>query len=523
VKRVNLGLSRWALLVALCVLCAPGVSTAQPIVRSFDGDSGPGLAACQKGDTWCGRQPEINVAANGKQVVQVTWQNVRIYDYAGKLVQSTPLATFIRNAGLDPMPPSAKGPSRGPFEPHVVYDEFIGRWMITATCHSDCLLVSATSDPLGQWGGVYPSCLDGGPCLDKNPGIKLGYDKNGAYVCGGHIGEDNPLTLTGAAYDCFAIPSAEVKAIAQGTPPAHTNRAHHMPVDVVPAIDNNPDKAATAPAFFMNKSCGRTKESTCQRAVDFPFQWVVNTFTWNGPTGVYNGGGAQQAVKTDIGSTTDKWVYNTPCCGANASIPQAGSSVTLRAAGSHRVMNVVQVGSHLHGVLGSGPCTGAACGSQGTDTNNLMFYVDLDCSKPTACVVAQTTKISGTTFNPEFGTLGVDAQGNIGIVAQSSTATTNLGVLLWSRKKTDPPNTFSGPVTVVAGTQPHTCMPDEKMMQLGNTVGILTTRDPADGMKLWTTQQWSNDAAPCVYNSRIVQYQIVPAAAKPAKASKDTK
>jgi hypothetical protein len=301
-----------------------------------------------------------------------------------------------------------------------------------------------------------------------------------------------------------------VKAIARGTPPAHINRAHNMPLDVVPAIDNNPDKAPAAPAFFMNKTCDHTKQGNCQRSNNFEFQWVVNTFTWNGSTGTYNAGGAQQVVKTDIGSKANTWIYNTPCCGENASIPQAGSSVTLRAAGSHRVMNVIQMGSHLHGVLGSGPCTGAACGPQGKDTNNLMFYADLDCSKPTACIVAETAKISGAGFNAEFGTVGVDAEGNIGIVASSSTATTYLGVFLWSRRTSDPPSTFSGPVTIVAGTQPHTCRPEETMMQLGSTVGILTTRDPLDGTKLWTTQQWSNDAAPCVYNSRIVQYQITP-------------
>jgi hypothetical protein len=478
-------------LAAPCLLSPVGMATAQTIVASFDGDSGPGLAVCESGVTHCGRQPEMNVAVNGKQVVQVTWQNVRVYDYSGTLLQSTPLASFIRKAGLDPMPP--KG-GKGPFEPHVVFDEFIGRWIITSTCHSDCLLVSASSDPLGSWGGVYLSCQEGGPCLDSDPGIKLGYDKNGVYSCAGHMGDDNPATARGASYDCFAVPPAEVKAIAQATPPAHINRAHNMPLDVVPAIDHNPDKAAGAPAFFMNKSCDHNaKANACQRSADFPFEWIVNTFTWNGPTGRYNASAAQQSVKTDIGSTANKWLYNTPCCGANASIPQAGSdSVTLRAAGSHRVMNVVQFGSHLHGVLGSGPCTGSSCRAQGTDTNNVMFYVDLDCSKSAACVVSQTAKISGAGFNPEFGTVGVDVKGNVGIVAVSST-------------------------TIIAGTQPHTCMANQNMMHIGSTVGILTARDPLDGTKLWTTEQWANNAAPCVFNTRIIEYQIAPTPAKQSK------
>ena len=51
----------------------------------------------------------MDVAANGKQVVQVTWQNVRIYDYNGRLLHSTPMATLIRNAGLNPVPPKAHG------------------------------------------------------------------------------------------------------------------------------------------------------------------------------------------------------------------------------------------------------------------------------------------------------------------------------------------------------------------------------------------------------------------------------
>ncbi|HEY3382670.1 MAG TPA: hypothetical protein VGK32_12925 [Vicinamibacterales bacterium] len=512
-KRENV--TRLALLFAWCLLLPVGAASAQTVVRSFDGDKGLPLDACKANDSWCGRQPELNVAANGKQVVQVTRQNVRTYDYTGKLLQSTPLAILIRNAGLNPMTNGGKGP----FEPHVVFDEFIGRWLISASCANDCLLVSASADSLGKWGGIYPSCLEGGPCLPNNPSIKLGYDKNGVYYCDGHPGDTNPLTGGGVAWDCFALPSEEVKTIADGQAPAHLNRGHNMPLDVVPAIDQNPDKAPNAPAFFMNKSC---KGASCQRVGNDAFTWVVNTFTWNGRTGTYNAIGPQQSVKTDVGSTANTWLYNTPCCGTDMSIAQAGSPVTLRAAGSHRVMNVLQAGSHLHGVLGSGPCT-KDCGPQGTDTNNLMFYVDLDCSKPTACVVAQTAKISGADFNAEFGTVGVDAAGNVGIVASSSTATTNLGVFLWSRKKTDPPNTFSGPMTIVAGTKPYACIGDKNLEPMGNTVGILTTRDPLDATKLWTTAQWQGDATPCGFNTRILQYQIAPAPAKPAASSKGIK
>jgi hypothetical protein len=492
----------WALVISLCLLLPVAGARAQTIVRSFDGDSGPGLEVCQSGVTHCG-VPEMNVAANGKQVVQVTWQNVRVYDYDGHLVQSAPMTAFISHAGLDPVPTHTGPRTPGPFEPHVVYDEFIGRWLITVTGKNDSFLVSASSDATGAWGGVYLSCLQGGPCLSNDPGIKLGYDKNGVYLCAAHPGDDNPNTPKGGGWDCFAVPPSQVQAIAQGTPPENINRGHNMPVDPVPEIDHNPHKAASAPAFILAKSCAREPVSACKNSPSFSFQWLVNTFTWNGVSGSYNAGGGQQAVKTGIGSTENKWIYNTPL-----DMAQAGSDIMLRGSASHRFMNVVQSGSHLHGVMGSGPCTGSSCGSQGTDTSNLMLWVDLDCTKPAACVVSQTAKISGGTFNPVFGTIGVDAKGNLGIVAESSGPSTDLSLLLWTRRKADPANTFKGPVTIVSGTQPYTCLNERNLAIIGNTVGILTVLDPVDGTKLWTTQQWSNDARRCVWNTRIVEYQI---------------
>jgi hypothetical protein len=508
-SRKNQELAGAVLLLASNILFPHAAATAQTIVHSFDGDRGPGLAVCETGVTHCGL-PEMDVAANGKEVVQVTWQNVRIYDYNGRLLQSTPMSTFIRNAGLNPIPPERRPttPSApGPFEPHVVYDEFINRWIVTITCLNDCMLVSASADPAGKWGGVYLSCGQGGPCLNFDPALHIGFDKNGVYYCGAHIADDNPHTIPGYAYDCFAAPNAEVKAIARGSPPAHVNRAHNMPLDIMPAIDHNRSKPAGAPAFFSAKTCERATVGACQNSTGYSFSWLVETFTWKGVSGTYNPGG-EQVVKTDVGSTRNKWFYSKPCCGPMATLGQAGNdTIGLRAAESHRLTNLVQFGSHLYGVMGSGACT-ASCGSQGTDTTNVMFWFDMDCSKPTACVVSQTAKISGENFNPTFATVGVDKAGNVGIVAESSSSATDLSVLLWTHRKTDAPNTFNGPTTIVSGTQPYTCLNTNNFASIGNAAGILTALDPADGAKLWTSQQWSNDAARCVWKTRIVQYQI---------------
>lgn len=493
--------SNWTLGSALCLLLLP-VATGQSVLRSFNGDKGLSLATCDPAKTRCGRQPEMNVASNGKQIVQVTWQNVSVYDYNGNQLRSTPMSKFISDAGLDPTPPDGKGP----FEPHVIFDEFIGRWIVTVTCSNDCMMVSASADPAGAWRGVNPTCLQNGPCLNRDPALHIGYDRNGIYYCGGHIGDDHPGTVPKVAYDCLAIPSAEVKSIAEGKPPAHINRLHNMPLDILPAIDHNPKKAPTAPEFFAAKTCSRAEMGGCQRSTNFPFEWLVDTFTWDGPTGAYNAGG-EQTIKTDVGSKQDKWLYNLPCCGAIASMPQKGSDIALRAAESHRLINLVQVGSHLYGALGSGPCK-QDCGRQGADPNNIMFYVDLDCSKTSKCVVAQTAKIADKDASPVFGTVGVDDAGNVGIVAESSTEATDLSILMWTHKKKDAPNTFEGPVTIVAGTEPYTCLNTNKLALIANAVGVLTVRDPLDGKKLWTTQQWGGDATPCVWTTRILQYDL---------------
>lgn len=455
----------------------------------------------------------MDAAVNGRQVVEVTWQNVRVYTYRGVLLQSTPMAVLIRNAGLDPTPPpeprKTAAPSvPGPFEPHVVFDEFIERWIITATGFSDTMLVSASADATGRWGGVNLACLNGGPCLNFDPALHIGYDRNGVYYCGGHVGDTNPHTVPGYASDCLAVPAAEVAAIGAGTAPAHIHRAHNLPLDVMPAIDHNRHKAADAPAFFMARTCDRATPGGCQNAINYPFRWVVDTFTWNGTAGTF---GEEQMVQTEVGSKVDRWLYSKPCCGQAGVIPQAGSeTVLLRAVESHRLSNLAQFGSHLYGVLPSGPCK-AQCGEQGADPNNVLFWFDLDCAKAGACVVSRTGKIAGD-FNPEFATVGVDAAGNIGIVAMSSTATTDLSLLLWTHRIADAPGTFHGPMTIAAGTQPYTCETTRNFASMGNAAGVLTALDPVDGTKLWTAGQWGHDAARCVWNTRIVEYQIGPQA-----------
>src|SRR5215472_6083632 len=88
---------------ATCFLFLAAMARSQTIVHSFDGDAGPGAKVCDAGRTHCG-WADMNVGVNGKQVVQVTWQNVGVYDYTGKLLRSTPMEAFIGGAGLEAIP-----------------------------------------------------------------------------------------------------------------------------------------------------------------------------------------------------------------------------------------------------------------------------------------------------------------------------------------------------------------------------------------------------------------------------------
>jgi hypothetical protein len=114
-------------------------------------------------------------------------------------------------------------------------------------------------------------------------------------------------------------------------------------------------------------------------------------------------------------------------------------------------------------------------------------------------VVSRTAKLANPDRHLEFGTIGVDAAGNLGIVGTTSSARTNLSVLLWTRRKDDPANTFAGPTTVAIGAHPYICANERQVSPIGNSVGILTALDPIDRQTLWATQQSANDATPCIW------------------------
>ena len=234
---------------------------------------------------------------------QVTWQNFNVYDYTGKLLSSVPLANLITNAGLNP-----KSTQGFPFEPHVLYDEFIGRWLLTSTCLYDCFLVSSTSDATGTWSSICMVNHNG-----SDPGMHLGYDVNGAYLSEAGTGTDsNTATYS---YTFFSIPAAELQWTTS-LAPTHLNISLNTPRSIGMPICRSQCREGNAsdPAFFVVKSC---PSGSCQNGTNFSFDWIVTTVTWSGTTASYS---ADQLVPTAVGSAQNHWLFNTELNG-----PQSGS------------------------------------------------------------------------------------------------------------------------------------------------------------------------------------------------------
>ena len=453
------------------------------VTIQFDGDQGKGLSGCSGSPPKCRQLPELNVAANGTQVAQITVQDLTVFDYSGHLLGKTPLPTFVTNAGLNPN----NAGTGFPYEPHVFFNEFINRWMVTTTCLYDCFLVSASSDATGSWQGIYVA-KDG-----SDPGMHLGYDINGAYISEfASTGHDS--NTANFSYSFFAIPKAELQWTTTFAP-THLNPILNTPLDGMPIIDHNANKQITDPAFFVAKSC---PSGSCQNASNFSFDWLVNKVTWSGTTATY---GPDQLIKTNVGSTQNQWLYNTPLNSA-----QLGSTTPIHTAESHRLLDTVQFGTHIHGVLPSGPCTAGCGAAQGIDTQDLLFWVDLDCTTPSACHVSQTAKISSATEHYVFPSVGVDVNGNVGITTAALSPSIYPSIRAFWHLATGPANAISGPTTVINGTKPYTCINDP--INFDTAVGLTTVRDPVDGTKLWTTQQYGESGTACVWNTRILQYQI---------------
>ena len=460
------------LAVAFPLGMMPASSTNEPkVFSSFDAVPGDpnmtykdhpdmALAAC----SGCG---------SGGQVLAVTGQDVAVYDTSGKLLKSQRVEAFIRGAGIDfdawkskpALPARAAGMVN---DPRATYDPFIGRWIVVCTCSGDFLIVSGGKDATGPWKGVALS--DGAGDLTGFPG----WDKNGVYVA------EFEMKLNARV---FAIPSADVAWKGDGNISlAHEAIFHGRSFEMRPAIDPNPNKKPTDPAYLVSRS------GPPQAAENFLMDLKVDQITWSGTT-------ASIAGPTSIPTG---FLYNTPI-----DVPQP-DAVPIRGNESHRVFSVYVHARHIYVIEASGPCA-TNCSAQGSDPNNMFYWFDIDTK---TMKIAQKAKVADPALSWIFPTMALDAHGNAGIGVSGASASQHPSIYLFTHLASDATGKINGPFLAHSGTETYTCPKGPNPKTVGWGTYSATVQDGSDPMKLWTFQEYAGSSTPCVWTTRVVGFQV---------------
>jgi hypothetical protein len=454
----RIGVSVAALMCGLLLLVSCGGSGAAGgnagsignATVQFDGDTGSGNPPTYKD------HPDMAVAASGTQVVETTGQNINIYGYSGNVLSSTSIPTFITNA---------TGSVGVVNDPRLVYDPFISRWLFVCSCSANYLIVSASSDATGSWKGV-PLSGDSGDLA-----MRVGFDKNGVYVV-----QTDIATITSKL---FALPNNDVAWSSGNTISlTHEAVATGKTLDEMPAIDLDQNKATNAPEYFVARSSPLAGGPV-------PITLMVDSVAWSGSAATFSS--SSITVPTNF-------IFNAPNDVLQSGLPD------IRSAEDHRIFSVYSYGAaHLYLVVASGPCT-SNCGSQGTDSHDLLFLIDV--SIPTL-TLSQGMKIASAQDDLIFPSLAVDSQGNIGVVATGASSSKAASVYEWHRLTTDPANMVHGPNVLTSGSTSYSC----SKSPVGWGTYSTTAQDGGDGTRLWTVQEYANSSTACKWSTRIVGFK----------------
>jgi hypothetical protein len=418
--------------------------------RQFDGDTGTGAYK---------DHPDMTIGSNGTQVVESTGQNINVYNYSGAVLTSSSISAFIRNA---------TGTVGTVNDPRIVYDPFISRWLFVCSCSANYLIVSASSDASGGWKGLPLSGASG------DLSMAVGFDKNGVYVA------ETDSTLNGTF---FAIPNADVAWSGSGTISLSHEGIASGQAFAIPAIDLDPNKAATSAEYFVAHSVPLPNGTNVALSLE------IASVNWSGlPSTPVAAFSSTVAVATGF-------LYNTPKAAPQPSPPD------ISATESRRVFSAYSRGNgHLYSIMGSGPCS-TNCGSQGADSHDLFFFFDL--SVP-GLTLNQAVKVASSQNDLLFPSLAVDSVGNIAMAATGVSATQNPSVYEWHQLVTDSAGTIHGPNLITGGTSSYSCA----SAPVGWGTYSATTQDGGDPTRLWTVQEYGNSPTACRWYTRLIEFHI---------------
>lgn len=440
------------LLIAIFALSM--LANGQTILHSFDGETGtvssPGVPTVLD-------HPDMAMASNGYQIVTSDRQSVNVYSYSGQLISTQSLTGFITAAGLT---------AGTPRDPYLAYDKYIDRFILVCSCNTDHFIVSSSSDATKPWKGV-----DLGASIAGDLTMRVGFNRQGVYVT-----EDNASNT--AVYFVVALPSADVAWTGSGNVSlTHENTFNNQNYDIQPAIDLYDDGTHTE--YFV------VRDGPQQNGTNVSFNLLVNGLTWSGNTASISG-------NTTIATP---FLYNTPVDNLQPSTPN------IKGTESHLTYQPMEdANGSLHVVLGSGPCT-ATCGTQGTDTGNLIFWFII-----TPTTLSQSAKISNASLGYIFPTSAIDGLGNDYICATSSGSAQNASIDCWTHKTTDSAGVINGPTRIITGTQVYAVCNGASPVGWGTY--SRTTYDPLNPNSVWTLQEYGASATACFWQERLAQLQI---------------
>jgi hypothetical protein len=425
-------------IVALSLLAVVGQSVPAraadvEVVSTFEGNKGPGWKA----------GANVQGAVGPKHVVDFSEGGFTVHDKAtGRVLRHLSQREFWNQVE----PANSLDPQKDCNDPWMLYDPLSERWFVTAAGTSipdSFLAVSTSSDPTQTWKGVKL------PLPRIDPGIKIGVDRNGLYICSA-----NGASNMKEALHCYVIPKAD--AIAPDGPAlTHAQTFPKLTYAAVPAVDLDPTKAADAPAVLLNNEFGGP---TCDKL-------YLYRITWSG----------QKASISEVQAIPLSKAYPVPRMEGSQPAP----GVKLLESGGRR-----NNCAFVHGGIVFG-CNGAKR-TPNSRPGILWYEVRIRDG-----ALLQEGFVDGPSFDYLYPSMAVDSQGNIGLGCTRTSETEFPSVCVMMHPAADPANTMRAPVLAVKGT---TSFRYSGVTATNFSNYSSTCIDPSAPDLLWTYQGYSNSA-----------------------------
>ncbi len=434
---------RFAIVAALGVLTtalAPSLSALAAdvtIVTHFPADKGPGYRK---------PYPDAAGAVGPKHTVVLDDRAFVVQDKAtGKVLQNDTQHDFW----LKVLP--AKTLDLQANDPRLLYDPITQRWIAFVqglNPGNGYLAVSTTSDPTDPWKGAKL------PIPPNNLGVKMGFDKNGLYLC-----VYNGNANLQKAHTCYALPMADVIA-ADGPSVAHLQTFPDLRLESFPATDLDPKKAPDAPAVLLNKEFGNVASKL-----------FLYKITWSGT----------RASISDLQTIPLSKTYQTPNGNSRqfqAAQPAPGSR--LRADEGRRTICAFVRGGSVFG------CNGA---KRKLDSRAGILWYEVRVSDG---ALRQEGFVDDPDCDYLMPSLAVDGKGNVGLGCTRTSEKEFPSIYVMMRAASDPPGTMRAPVLALAGTTYFRSPPSGNTNAIGWGNYSSTCVDPSNPNLLWTCQEYAN-------------------------------